>query len=386
MNPSCRVLALSVSVIAGCAAEDGGAMDASVQGAQPSCGAFGMPCASNDAGAPPGTNPGASSGGNSNNNNVPATVDAGGSVSPPADAGSARDAGSSAMDAGSAPVDAGAPDAVVVPSGDAQVTGQNDAAPAGDGGGAYPPVADVSAMGPYTTMTITSTGPGGAYTIFRPSELAPNGVLNPIVSWGNGGATWPSLYAQLPHFASHGFVVVAADDPLVTGAEVKAGIDWIVQQNETSGSPYYKKLDVKRVAGVGYSAGGLATLEVADDPRFLTIVIISGANTTDSARTMNMPKLHTPIAYLCTDDDASKGNCAADFAVSKQPSFFGVMKGTGHVDVALGGAAVKLSATGTTAWLRWQLMGDQSYKSWFVGADCKLCKDSAWTVMQKNLQ
>jgi hypothetical protein len=62
------------------------------------------------------------------------------------------------------------------------------------------------------------------------------------------------------------------------------------------------------------------------------------------------------------------------------------MKGTGHVDVALGGAAVELSATGSTAWLRWQLMGDQSYKSWFVGADCKLCKDSDWTVMQKNLQ
>lgn len=305
---------------------------------------------------------------------------------PVADAGSAPDAAT--RDAGaSIAVDAGLPDSSL-PALDAQVDAASDAAaPSSDSGSPYPPVADVSAMGPYMPMTVTSTGPNGAYTIFRPSELAPSGVLNPIVSWGNGGFTSPDFYTQLPHFASHGFVVIASNNGLaVSGAEVRAGIDWIVQQNEMSGSPYYKKLDVKRIAGVGYSAGGLATLEVADDARFLTIVIISGANTTESARTTNMPKLRTPVAYLCTDDAASEDNCAADFAVIKQPSFFGVMKGTGHVDVALGGDAVKLSATGTTAWLRWLLMNDASYKSWFVGSDCKLCRDSAWTVQQKGLQ
>lgn len=245
--------------------------------------------------------------------------------------------------------------------------------------------------GPYTSKTISNTGPGGAYTIFHPAELAPNGVLNPIIAWGNGGATTPVDYPQLPHFASHGFVVIASNDPLVNGQEVRAGTDWIVQQNELSDSPFYKKLDVKRVAGVGYSNGGLAQLEAADDPRYLTLVIISGANMSDAARMTANMKIHTPVAYLCTDDDASKGNCAGDFAVIKQPAFFGVMNGTGHVDVTtfLGvgvDATIKRVATASTAWLRWQVMGDQSYRSWFVGSDCTLCKDSNWTVMQKNLQ
>jgi hypothetical protein len=36
--------------------------------------------------------------------------------------------------------------------------------------------------------------------------------------------------------------------------------------------------------------------------------------------------------------------------------------------------------------VRWQLMSDVSYKAWFVGSACTLCKDSAWTVQQKALQ
>jgi hypothetical protein len=295
-------------------------------------------------------------------------------------------------------VDAALPDSSL-PAADAQVDAASDAAlpssdaalPSGDSGSPYPPVADVSAMGPYAPMTVTSTGPGGAYTIFRPSELAPAGVLTPILSWGNGGFTWPEYYPQLPHLASHGFLVIASNSALVDGPLVKSGVDWIVQQNETSGSPFYKKLDVKRIAGVGYSNGGLAQLSTADDPRYLTVVIISGANVSEELRTQNMPKLHTPIAYLCTDDESSEGNCAADFAVVTQPAFFGVMKGSEHTDVTtLAGlgvdAMIKRSATATTAWMRWKVMGDPAYRAWFVGPDCQLCKDTNWTVQQKNLQ
>lgn len=241
-------------------------------------------------------------------------------------------------------------------------------------------------------VTLTSTGPSGGYTLFHPKELAPGGALNPIVSWGNGGATTPGDYDYLlPHLASHGFVVIASNNPLVTGSEVRAGIDWIIEQSKDAASPFYQKLDVDNVSGVGYSAGGLATLSVADDPRFVTLVIISGANTTDSSRTMNTPKLHAPMAFLCTGDSASKDNCANDYAVAKVPAFFGVMNGSTHTDVTellgLGVPAImKRLAGATTAWLRWQQMADQSFKPMFAGADCGLCNDTNWTVEpQKNL-
>jgi hypothetical protein len=245
--------------------------------------------------------------------------------------------------------------------------------------------------------TVNNTGPGGGYTLYHPEELAPGGVLNPIVSWGNGGATTPVNYPMLPHLASHGFVVIASNNSLVSGEDTRNGIDWIVEQNGDSSSALYQKLDIDNIAGVGYSLGGLATYEIADDPRVVTVVIISGANVDEARRTANMPKLHTPTAYFCTDDDASEGNCSADYEVVDVPAFFGVMNGSEHVDVA-DVVILGVSITGvpeiidrmewaTTAWLRWQQMKDQSLKPTFVGSDCGLCTDENWTVQpQKNLQ
>jgi hypothetical protein len=238
---------------------------------------------------------------------------------------------------GPGPGDAGRADTGVTPADggalpDAQAG--DSAVPTGDASASrFPAVADTGAKGPYTPRTINATGPDGTYTVYHPAELAPGGALNPIVSWGNGGFTTPPDYPLLPHLASHGFVVVASNDPFVVGPMVRAGVDWIVQQNENASSPFHKKLDTRNIAGVGYSNGGLATLEAADDPRYVTIVIISGANVSAELRTTNTPKLHTPIAYLCTEDDASQGNCAADYAVVSVPAFFGVMKGSGHTDV-----------------------------------------------------
>jgi esterase/lipase len=212
-------------------------------------------------------------------------------------------------------------------------------------------------------------------------ELGPGGVLNPIVSWGNGGGTTPGLYPMLPRLASHGFVVIAANASAVTGDQVRAGVDWLVQQNDLMTSPFYHKLDTKNVSGVGYSLGGLATFAIADDPRVVTIVIISGANMADKTP---VAKLHTPSAYFCTDDDASQGNCDGDYAVVTAPTFYGVMKGTEHVDVVLDSATADRLTKVTTAWLRWQQMADQTQKRLFVGTGCLLCTDSQWVVQQKN--
>jgi len=38
-----------------------------------------------------------------------------------------------------------------------------------------------------------------------------------------------------------------------------------------------------------------------------------------------------------------------------------------------------------TAWMRVQLMGDDSLRSWFYGATCQLCADAGWQIQQKNM-
>jgi hypothetical protein len=356
------------------------------------------------ASSPAGAAAGAAAGSGSSGTSAPSSSGAGGSQSATggsratggsgtAQAGASAASGSSAGGAGgdtagqgaSAGAGAGGQGA----AGAAQAGGTGAAGTAGTAGangnlpptGSFPAVQDLTAMGPYTAQTIENTGPDGQYTLYRPKELAPNGVLNPIVSWGNGALTVPSWYSMLPHLASHGFVVIASDSSSVTADLVKAGIDWVVQQNETMSSELYHKLDTKNVAGVGYSLGGLATYGVADDPRLVTVVIISGANMSDRSP---VAKLHTPTAFFCTDDDASRGNCDGDFAVITVPSFYGVMKGSQHVDVALDPATQTKLSKPLTGWLRWQQMADQTQQALFVGSMCGLCQDSAWAVQQKN--
>jgi hypothetical protein len=238
-------------------------------------------------------------------------------------------------------------------------------------------------MGPYMPQTVANTGPSNGYTVFRPAELAPNGVPNPIVSWGNGATTNPSQYPLLPHLASQGFVVIASNSTSVTPDLVKSGVDWIVQQNETMGSPYYHKLDTKNVAGVGYSLGGLGTYGLAGDPRVVTTIIISGANMMGSDRS-SVGKLMGSIAYFCTDDSASRGNCDGDFAVVTVPAFYGVMKGSQHVDVVFNPSVQSLLSKAVTGWLRFRQMKDETQKPLFSGSSCGLCTDSKWTVQQKN--
>lgn len=271
---------------------------------------------------------------------------------------------------------------------DAGTTTADSSRPPNPTTGTFPAVEDVGADGPFAARTVNNTGPGGGFTLYHPEELAPDGALNPIVAWGNGGFTTPDAYPMLPHLASHGFVVIASNNPFVGGADMRSGIEWVVEQNEDSSSDFYQKLDVDNIAGMGYSLGGLATYEIAADPRVVTIIIVSGGNVTDDRSLV--ATLHTPTAYFCTDDDASEGNCAGDYEAATVPTFFGVMNGSEHTDVAdifaLGVQQImdrmKLA---TTAWLRWQQMGDESLRAMFVGADCGLCEDPGWTVHpQKN--
>src|SRR5688500_15778664 len=88
--------------------------------------------------------------------------------------------------------------------------------------GIFPAIEDPWAHGPYTPVTVTEAGPDRVYTLFRPEQLGPGGVRNPIVVWGNGGGTTPSFYTTLPHLASHGFVVIAANTTLVSGSLLRA--------------------------------------------------------------------------------------------------------------------------------------------------------------------
>lgn len=247
--------------------------------------------------------------------------------------------------------------------------------------GTFPPVDDVWETGPYSTTTIERTGPNGRYTIFCPEELAPEGLLNPIVVWGNGATTRVVMYPEyLPHFASHGFVVIAANTSFVSGDDLIKGLDWIIEQNHDASSDLYQKLDDSKVCVMGYSLGSLGTFDVADDPRITTTIHISGGAAGDES----VQNLRNPAAFLC-DENFTAPNCQDDFDVSPVPVFYGVFKGAGHVGTMIKPYSTRVAGA-STGWLRWKLMDDETQKALFVGDDCTMCTDDNWIVQQLDLE
>src|SRR5678815_5065519 len=115
------------------------------------------------------------------------------------------------------------------------------------------PAADPSMPGPFATVTENNVGPaagvgadGGAapmFTLFRPSDLAQGGLCHPVITWGNGTGSNPSLYkVLLNHLASHGFVVIASNSPQVSQGDpppMLAGVTWVLEQNADPSSVMY---------------------------------------------------------------------------------------------------------------------------------------------------
>jgi hypothetical protein len=242
-----------------------------------------------------------------------------------------------------------------------------------------PTISDFGMMGPFTATTKTRSGPNNAYTLFHPQELGKDGFKHPVITWGNGATSTPDQFTLLPLLASQGYFVVAANNSFVTPEEMKSGIDWAEMENDRQGGDFYQKLDLARVASMGWSLGSLGTFEIAADPRIITTVHISGGAMDKSV----VPNLKHPAAFFCgTSSDIAHDNCESDFTMAQVPVFYGVFPGD-HFGI-VGRHAPQINKA-TALWLRWRLMGDASVSDNFVGPDCTLCKDMAWDVKQKQL-
>lgn len=260
--------------------------------------------------------------------------------------------------------------------------------------GAFPS-ADPSVAGPFATMTETNVGPLAGvgddgttpvqFTIFRPKDLSAGGLCHPVVTWGNGTGSSPSLYkVLLNQLASHGFVVIASDSPQVSQGDpppMVAGVSWIVAQNDDPASEFYQRVDVSHIGATGHSQGGFATTTAGADSHITTIAGLCGASP--------QRNLHGPALLFCGGSDTTVPCTTiqnAFNAVNNQPIMLAEYLTADHANwVTFRGTTPSPVEAVVTAWMRVQLMGDTALRSWFYGADCKLCKDEAWQITQKMM-
>jgi Chlorophyllase len=256
----------------------------------------------------------------------------------------------------------------------------------GASGTGFPPVTDFAGPGSFTP---TSGAEGPACTFFRPTVLGEGGRRHPVIVWGNGTTNTPANYTALfNHFASHGFIVAAANTSNAgSGKEMIACLDYAIAQNTAAGSPYEGHVDVDHIASSGYSQGGAGCLQAGIDPRFTVtapvapfiVFSLGGYDPT------SVGKQTHPMFLLSGSSDTVAVPASNQDPIFKQatvPIVWGTHAGSTHFEVLGAGGAY---AAPLTAWFRYKLMGDASAGQWFEKTPCTLCTTAGWTVQHNNL-
>jgi hypothetical protein len=260
---------------------------------------------------------------------------------------------------------------------------------AGTDGGGEPPgknclkgTGNYVMNGPYTVASKTVTiGSKGQFTIYYPNPLEA-ACPHPIVAWGNGTTiTGGTAYDHfLKHAGSWGIVSIASHNSNVgDGTFHRAAIDYLLEQNKSSGSEFFGKLSTK--AGVtGHSQGGAGGDRASNHANVKANVNVQGSFGTPPPGT---------AAFLCLTgtEDIQPTGCPRAVMAATVPALSASWAGADHVSTTLlEGEGIEQYKRLFSAWFRCFLADDDVACALFKGAaDCPVCKESGWDeIFAKN--
>lgn len=258
----------------------------------------------------------------------------------------------------------------------------------------YPIEAHYSVAGPWAISTGSYTdGSGNAYDLFYPTQLGANGFKHPILTWGNGTNAVPGQYTGvLDQLASWGFVIIASTSEATgTGNEMLAGAQDMVSLNNNPSSIFYNKLNVSEVGALGHSqgAGGSVRATLNSGGLIKTDVPIclpAQIWISTPADAYNPAQLTVPVLFLGGSNDwliASPGTLQGYYNEVPGAAALLVLNGADHNTIqGSGGRYLGY----LTAWLMYQLQGDQYARGAFVGSPPEANTNTNWSYqMEKNL-
>lgn len=264
---------------------------------------------------------------------------------------------------------------------------------AGAGGAAAAPAgveATYAAPGPAAGAVATGVVRDGSgavtHRLYHPADLGPPGERHPVVAWGNGSFEHPDRYEPLlRHLASWGFVVVAAEtDSAGTGDEIRAGARHVVAADADPASPFFERIDRAHVGAAGHSQGAGGAVRAATAAPDLLTTVVPVALPAELYQLLGVghdyhpDRLWVPVLFLSGSDDvliSPAGAVAGYYDRVPGAAAMAILIGADHNAVQVDGGGFRGYLT---AWLRWQLAGDEVAGRAFVGPDAELLTNPRW--------
>jgi len=252
-------------------------------------------------------------------------------------------------------------------------------------GAPFPGVTSFDRSGPYAT---TSRSEGPNCRVYRPATLGQGGVQHPVLLWGNGTGTGPSAYSGLlSHWASHGFVVAAAETSNAgTGQDMLACLDYLVQESNRSFGTYAGVLNTGRVGTSGHSQGGGGSIMAGQDDRVSVTAPIQPYTIGLGHDPASQQNQQGPMFLMSGGGDTIAFpylNAQPVYTRANVPVFWGERRYVTHFEPVGDGGAYRGPST---AWFRYHLMDDETARSTFYGRFCGLCTSYLWSDQRKGIE
>lgn len=238
--------------------------------------------------------------------------------------------------------------------------------------------------------------------IYYPKELESTNKSYPMIVYVNASNTRAlNFLAYMDRLASWGFIVVGNDDPQTgSGQTTSETLDHVLALKD---SPISGRIDTSNIGIAGYSQGGAGALGAAtkfENSRMYKTIFTGSAAYSYLSKAMGWEYDASKItaSYFMTagtgkSDDAGVEDITKDFAgVSPLQGVietYGAMpedveKVRGRVTGAEHEEMMKRTDGYMTAWMLYQLCGDEDAAKVFVGDDAEILHNSNWQDIEKN--
>jgi hypothetical protein len=267
---------------------------------------------------------------------------------------------------------------------------------------------DNGGAGTYKAVAVHDAG-FPEYTIYRPENLkyAASNTTLPLIIFANGSCMNTSVPYEkfLNEIASFGYIIIAigtlrhsADDILndsiarmsVPPARMTEAIDRMERCCKDPTSEYYSLIDLKNIAVMGQSCGGVQALAASADPRVVTTICLNSGFFLPDEGQQNagvdkdvLETLHSPLLYMI----GGPSDIAYNYALDDYSHIDDVFVSMANYDVGHDGTfSEKFGGSFSLIamqWLEWQLKNKEWAGKIFTGESCT-CEYPGWSIITKN--